>query len=253
MIKYLFSTILLFMSNVIYAGDSIVPCSIIRYIKYPIYKDPAKEAKAKYAYCLLQTCDLKNPEASRPMIEVEFLGMKKMVTFDTVKKFNSAQEAIQYSYEHAIWDIQLQEDVFKEDKVLNELYQKMQPYLNKGWKIKFEGLRMQLYKTDSIWVLLDNKINAPQDIYNTAEKRAKEYGKKCIPEIILNIYPARHSIDMLSPNSAITYEKAKGIETPNYQIFPYTVVGLDNQMYSVYPKKISEEVYSVLHALELLK
>jgi hypothetical protein len=123
---------------------------------------------------------------------------------------------------------------FKTDAILNGWIQ----MLPSGWTIKQEGDLLRIKRATPVFILFENKINAPVDQETPAEEkeRIRKYGKLENPQIVYRLTPRESP-----PNGTLS---------SRYEVTLSEILGITDDFHSVEDPEVSQEVWKLQQTLE---
>ncbi|MDQ7824535.1 MAG: hypothetical protein RDV48_17160 [Candidatus Eremiobacteraeota bacterium] len=208
-------------------------------------RGPARCAKCAAAqerrYCLLEL--LPPGEAQRRVIEVVIDGKKQFCEYETTRIFSSLPEAQAYAAQHGITDVKWEdEDLVSVKHQDDPCLSAIAAALPAGWKLWIDEDRLMVERSDPVWVLAGNRINAPAEKPEEREARIRKYGKKALCGFIFRLEP-RWSAEKLKSITAQNDKIKEALKAlpEKYGIIKLYDAALSRKGEPVYAGKTEEE------------
>ncbi|MGV8121654.1 MAG: hypothetical protein AB2L14_17985 [Candidatus Xenobiia bacterium LiM19] len=154
--------------------------------------DRCDKCKAMCArkYCLLNI----SPRGvmQRPVIEVEIKGQKEWREYDIEKIFESRAEAEHYAKENRITNVKWEDDEMPWRRQDDQALRKVEGSLPAGWVMYTEGDRLIIKRREPVWILTENRINAPvsSESSNERDDRIRKKGSKSDARLVFRMEKA---------------------------------------------------------------
>ena len=123
--------------------------------------------------------------------------------------------------------------------------------LPEGWTLMIQDKELIIEKTDSIWILEGNWINAPREDYEDSEKNKKriiEYGQRQTARIVFEM------VDLWTPEKIDSTKRTDNPNLPDYNtelfsLYEKEFIGFDNEYQRIFPWYVSEEAFMIYHKI----
>jgi|GEM_PF-1174949 len=138
-------------------------------------------------YCLLNI----SPRGvmQRPVIEVEIKGQKEWREYDIEKIFESRAEAEHYAKENRITNVKWEDDEMPWRRQDDQALRKVEASLPAGWVMYTEEDRLVIKRREPVWILNENRINAPVSLESSSERddRIRKKGMKGYARLVFRM------------------------------------------------------------------
>jgi len=172
------------------SGEYIIRMISLQHCKKGPERCDRCKAMCARKYCLLNI----NPGGvmQRPVIEVEIKGQKEWREYDIEKIFESRAEAERYAKENRIADVKWEDDKMPWRRQDDLALRKVEGSLPAGWVMYTEEDRLVIKRREPVWILNENRINAPVSFESSSERddRIRKKGRQGYARLVFRIEKA---------------------------------------------------------------